>query len=249
MPVPRLTIRTRLYGGFGALVVISLVMGGFGVMQLGRTGAEVTRMTGTAGELVASLQNTAELELIRRAENRFRLDGDKQSFEEIGAATVRTAAVLSRSMDTAASPELRAIFKTVRDQLQAHAAAVAQFGELTNSALAARKQLFTGGDALTAATDELVAASDSSEEAIIRDVARQLERAVLLTRIANWRFLATNDANGPATFTANAAKARAALDAGRRSWPGPEQQALVPPVARGARGLSQRISPPIRTRR
>ena len=40
-----------------------------------------------------------------------------------------------------------------------------------------------------------------------------IEPAVLLVRVANWRFLATHDASGPATFKANAAKASAAVAA------------------------------------
>ncbi|MCJ2064691.1 hypothetical protein MKK63_18515 [Methylobacterium sp. J-088] len=56
----------------------------------------------------------------------------------------------------------------------------------------AKGRLFTGGDALTAATNTL-------------------ESAVLLVRVANWRFLATFDPNGPATFAKNVEKAEAGL--------------------------------------
>ena len=204
-------------------------MGGFGVMQMSRTGARVEHMTGAAGALVASLQSTADIEVIRRAENRARLDGDAAAFKEIGDAIQRTQTVLTRSMETAGSPELRAIYGTVRDQLQAHAATVAQFGESSRASLAARQRLFTGGDALTAATDRLLAAVAEGNTALMGHAAEELERGVLLTRIANWRFLATTDRNGPATFATNFDKARAAL-ARFESVAGPEQQALAPPV-------------------
>jgi hypothetical protein len=40
-----------------------------------------------------------------------------------------------------------------------------------------------------------------------------LETAVLLVRVANWRFLATHDAKGPSVFKENVEKAQAALSA------------------------------------
>ncbi|MGT2479387.1 hypothetical protein ACU4GR_12070 [Methylobacterium oryzae CBMB20] len=43
--------------------------------------------------------------------------------------------------------------------------------------------------------------------------AQTVESAVLLVRVANWRFLATFDPNGPATFARNLERAEAALKA------------------------------------
>src|SRR5205823_4166330 len=43
--------------------------------------------------------------------------------------------------------------------------------------------------------------------------AATVDSAVLLVRVSNWRFLATQDPQGPATFAANSLKADAAIKA------------------------------------
>ena len=74
--------------------------------------------------------------------------------------------------------------------------------------LAGREALFSGGDLLTAATKKFVdAARDDGDHAVVQGAAN-LETAVLLTRIANWRFLATLDPKGVANFSANVDKLR-----------------------------------------
>jgi hypothetical protein len=56
-----------------------------------------------------------------------------------------------------------------------------------------------------------------------------VETAVLLVRVANWRFLATLDPKGMATFETNDAKASAALDA-LDAIAGPDIKPLVAAV-------------------
>ena len=51
-----------------------------------------------------------------------------------------------------------------------------------------RAHLFSGGDALTAATSKLVEASQQMEDARDAGLVAQVERAALLVRVANWRF-------------------------------------------------------------
>ena len=79
----------------------------------------------------------------------------------------------------------------------------------------AKATLFSGGDELTRATSALVAdmRARGNDAQILQ--AATTESAMLLVRVANWRFLAVRDAKGPATFAANAAKAEAALKAMR----------------------------------
>jgi methyl-accepting chemotaxis protein len=55
----------------------------------------------------------------------------------------------------------------------------------------------------------------------------QVERAALLVRVANWRFLATRDKAGPATFQKNVAAAITALDAVEKF---PQLSPFIPPV-------------------
>jgi diguanylate cyclase (GGDEF)-like protein len=77
-----------------------------------------------------------------------------------------------------------------------------------------RAKLFSGGDELIAAADELVqqtraAITDDKIAALVNPI----EMRILLVRVANWRFLATRDPKGLATFKSNADYAVAAVAA------------------------------------
>ncbi|WP_267427153.1 hypothetical protein [Methylobacterium sp. GC_Met_2] len=86
----------------------------------------------------------------------------------------------------------RKLYEQIRDHARALKAELDRLAAAGTTVAEAKGRLFTGGDALTAATNTL-------------------ESAVLLVRVANWRFLATFDPNGPATFAKNVEKAEAGL--------------------------------------
>jgi methyl-accepting chemotaxis protein len=80
-----------------------------------------------------------------------------------------------------------------------------------DAGFAARGKLFTGGDILTAATGRLVEGIRAGGDAALSDAAERVDSAMLLVEVANWRFLAAMDPQGPASFQTNAEKATAAL--------------------------------------
>ena len=68
------------------------------------------------------------------------------------------------------------------------------------------------GEALAAATARLTETAVTTQSFEAARAAAAIERAVLLVRIANWRFQATNDPAGPAAVRAGTAAAALALD-------------------------------------
>ena len=113
--------------------------------------------------------------------------------------------------------------------MRAHVANLDRFGQLSATWVAERAKLFTGGDTLTAATDKLVAAARATNDQAAGDAADVVEETVLLARVANWRFIATQDKAGVGTFKSNGEKAHAALTALQRAV-SPETAALIAPV-------------------
>ena len=97
-------------------------------------------------------------------------------------------------------------YHAVQDTLRAHLTYLDQFGQLSTTWVAERAKLFTGGDALTAATAQLVAAARARTTRTLADAADHVERTVLLVRVANWRFIATEDKAGVGTFKTNVGK-------------------------------------------
>src|SRR5260370_8250829 len=82
----------------------------------------------------------------------------------------------------------------------------------TTVATRARAKLVAVGEELTAPADRLIDAAQASRDAALMEAAAEVEGATLRVRVANWRFIATNDPKGPATFKANVEKTTAAID-------------------------------------
>jgi methyl-accepting chemotaxis protein len=212
MILGRLKIRTRIYVGFGSLIVLAVLIAVAGYSGIDGLGRQTVRMTGLVGNIRYVASALQGQELIARLLLRASIEPDdalKTRFHEAQAG-VRESLTQARAKTTSATR--KEIYEGVLGKLDAQAQSADKMFDLGRKMVDARSKLFSGGTALTAATTGLVeAAAKSAAPEVIANTAA-LERSVLLVRIANWRFLATRDAGGPATFRASAAQAQEALN-------------------------------------
>ncbi|MGX7706032.1 HAMP domain-containing methyl-accepting chemotaxis protein [Methylobacterium sp. Gmos1] len=209
----RLTVRSRLYVGFASLMIIAASLGGFSIYQqaglteqyerrallddLSRSALAVTASTGTLSGLAEQYRLSPRPELIAG------IDGERRSIEEAG----------DRMATRAINEERRRLYGEIRERARELKPDLQRLEAAGRSMAEAKEKLFKGGDELTRASNAMVAEmrARASDAQVLQAAAA--ESAVLLVRVANWRFLATQDANGPATFATNAGKAEAALKA------------------------------------
>jgi methyl-accepting chemotaxis protein len=208
-----LGLRSRLYLGFAVLVAFGLGVAGFGMLGLSSVTGSVKNMDAITANLVRVQSVAGDLEVIRRAANRYRIDADPGSLTDMSQAETRAAGLLVESANATLSEERRKLYNGIGETLRTATADSDALVRAYQAGFAARAKLFTGGDELTAATARLVAASQAGTNAALATAAGHVESAILLVRVANWRFLATLDPKGPATFKTNQEKAAAALTA------------------------------------
>ncbi len=211
MLLNRIKVSARVSLGFGVLVALGLAVAGFGAVQFSNVEGQVAKMTAVSGSVHRVSVISDLVDAVRRADAQFRLDGDSAALKSREGSEAQARALLAEAIRVGHSPERLHIYQNVLDGLKAHDETAGRFVSLYKSALDARARLFTGGDELTAATDHLLAAVRSMHDPMFTSAAATVESAVLLTRVANWRFLATFEPKGPATFAANADKADAAI--------------------------------------
>ncbi len=137
--------------------------------------------------------------------------------------------LLTNAIKTVLSEERRKTYTAVQATLHELTANLDPFAQASAAWVAARAKLFAGGDALTAATDKLTAAARASNNEAAGTAADAVDRTILLVRVANWRFMATEDKAGVATFKTNAGNAHAALGTMQKAAT-PEVAQLVAPV-------------------
>lgn len=207
----KLKVSTRLYLGFAAVVLLGLGLAVFGIIQFATVQYQVDRLGRIAGNVQRVLKTAHDVEAIRRTEVRYRLDGSATAVQERSDSLAQAKALLTEAARLTLSDERRRMYNSINDALAAHDETFARLLQLSGTANDARARLFTGGDELTAAANRLVEAARATHQQAAADAAANVESAVQLVRIANWRFLATNDPTGPATFRAKVEAASAAV--------------------------------------
>ncbi len=209
----QIAIKSRLYAGFGVLVVLGIMVAGYGAWQLSNTRAQITQMNAVSANTVRVLEETRLIETIRRARRAYGESGDAGVAKEMKDAVAQALGLLKESGANTISQERLAIYNSSSTGVADQGTQFDQMVQLKTQEATALANLFTGGDTMTAATDKLVAAVRDGKDSESISAALNVERAILLVRIANWRFLATHDPKGPATFAINADKAKTALSA------------------------------------
>jgi methyl-accepting chemotaxis protein len=229
MHILRWRVRTRIYTGFAVLILLSLSIAAFGAYQLAEVSLNVGRMDALAGNTHRVLTITRQLEGVRRAETGYLIDAQESSMKEARDYANQADSLLTDAAKATLSEERLKAYRAVQDSLRAHLDDLGQFVKLSAAWVAERAKLFSGGDTLTAATDRLVEKARASSNEAAGNAADLVERTVLLVRIANWRFMATEDKGGISTFKTNFENARSAL-AAMESVAAPETASLVSPV-------------------
>jgi methyl-accepting chemotaxis protein len=230
----QLKLRTRLYLGFLCLIAVALGLAGAGSWGVDRLGGQVTKLAAMDGNVERILTAKSLLEVVRRSQIRYMFDHDIAAASEMRDAGAKAKEVMAAAGAQTLSAERLAIDNHVSALLDEQAVNGTKLVELGQAAGAARDHLFTGGDALAAATDKMMEAARATHDPELEAAATPAERSVLLVRIQNWRFLATSDPTGPDKFHAAAEKAGQALDAldqgagvGVRAAVGPVRDALT----------------------
>jgi methyl-accepting chemotaxis protein len=213
MDLFRLGLKPRLYCGFGILVVIGLGLAAFAAAQLSGTKAEFQRLATINDNTIYGIEGANRIEIIRRANLRYMLDGDDQAMKDAAAAESSAIDLMRTAATTTRSEERRAIYQGLTSDIESLRTKRGALMNLRKQMDADRARLFAVGDDLAANAEKLLNSRASIAAGGIGQVMARIESTMLLVRIANWRFLATRDPKGPATFKANSEHALEAIAA------------------------------------
>jgi methyl-accepting chemotaxis protein len=225
-----LSIRMRLYAGFGVLVLFGIGLAVFAVTELGVIGADVGRSVALSGNTMRVLDATRLFETMRKDALRSATTWDDSQVKDFADNSTKVLALLDAAGKATLSEERRKTYAALATKTQTLSATFDRLVKLAAAATADRKALFTVGDDLSAATAALVKVARAGSDAQILSAAQNAESSVLLVRVANWRFLATHDPKGPATFKTNLGLANDALAALEAKGSGPSIAPLIGPV-------------------
>ncbi len=209
----RFRVSTRIYLGFGLLVLLGLGVAGFGVRQFSNVSKQVDRMSVLSVQMQEVLEAKDRLGAIYFNEMRYRLNADAAFLKQRDDSRAKADMLLARLVSSASSRERGQGYRDIQDALPAHEVSFGRYLHFSEVAADARGKLFVGGDAMTAATNRLVLGAQITYDPAVLDAATAIQIKVLLVRIARWRFLATFDRDGPSMFHKDLEQATAAIAA------------------------------------
>ena len=216
-PDMKLGLRHRLYAGFGSLMLMGAALGAFSYHGLGR----VVEQYDNRGRIE---ENTRKLFTVNGLAERFmaealdfRADPRPETLQAMETTRGQLVTLSGEVVRNTFNEERRKLYGQIAVLAEAMKGDLDRLGRSGTAIAETKARLFTGGDELTRLTTALVreVRVDGTQTQLTQ--VQSAEAAVLLVRVANWRFLATLDPKGPKTFADNVVKAQAALRALRNS--------------------------------
>jgi methyl-accepting chemotaxis protein len=226
----RLSIRSRLYGGFGILVILSLALAGFAVWQLSAIQRQDKKMSALSENTSRVLEASLDFHALSRVNLRYLHDGDEPTFKEAAEYETKIVGLLQTAAKATLSEERRKIYEAIEASVLRMRATRETLGDAVRTMTAGRAVLFSVGDELSAHVAKLASVARTNAERAVTMAAIAVETDILLVRVASWRFLATRDQKGVATFKTNLEKAQKHITELEKTGPQTDVRELIEPV-------------------
>jgi len=209
----RLRITARIYGGFGLLVALGFAVAAISIWQFATVGRHFETYETVTGNVVSGLQVEGLVNDMQRLALRYRISGEDQNIKDFADAHKQAAALLQDAARATPSADRRKLYDETRGKLDAIQGVFDDYVRMNEKMLADRAAMVPVGEDMTREAADLVTAVRALNDVGASQLAGAVESAVLLVRVADWRFQATADPQGPASFKAALDKATGALDA------------------------------------
>jgi methyl-accepting chemotaxis protein len=201
-----LSIKAKLYSGFGMILAMCVGLVVFGAMELGTIKTSVGSMQTRSLSALRSGELVENLEKMRRSALRYAYDRDEGSLKENGELAVQAIATIKVAEAATVVPARLAKYKSILEQVSAMQNSVGLLVETAKRADADKAKLVLAGDELTAVSGRLLLSLKGGTEAV-EMLGLVLDADLQKLRVANWRAMATQDLSGLAALKTTAEKA------------------------------------------
>jgi methyl-accepting chemotaxis protein len=229
----KLGIRTRINGGFGLLIALSLGLTGFAASQFSGIDTQVLRMSRLSDLNSRAAELGDSFEAIRFGMLRFRAFGDEAALQEAAAGEARASEQLDTAERTTVLESRRQAFQVLRKALDELRGNRETLTTIARQMQADRAKLNTVGDELTESIAKLVEAAIATGDQMATSAGNRIERSFQLVRVGIWRFLATKDPTALDLIKRNAPRASAGLVAMGAAEPPEDIKAMIAPAKTG----------------
>jgi methyl-accepting chemotaxis protein len=184
-------IKSRIYAGFGALIILGTAVALVGVWQMLTLDQQVRRMVDVSENAARNLQASRLVETMRRAGLIYKTTGNDDATTDFGDSQLQASDLLNKGKAAAGSDQLRQLYDNASTTLGAASDNFDKLVKLIKTQQTSQKQLFAAIDTLSAAADHLLHEADQDSDQNLARRAQLVASSVLSLRASTWRFLAT----------------------------------------------------------
>jgi hypothetical protein len=185
----RLRVRTRLYAGFGVLILLGIGIAGFSIIQLRAVVDEVTVISASADDAARLGQALISLEQTRTLAGRFYAEEAQTSAQAVRDSLAGTVDLL-RQVAAVSSGDQQPTLQTVRQEVAALGDDFEKLITLADESKAQHARQMVLGEELTRAMKRLRQLGKTSSPAIA-DAVADVEQAIYDARVDILHFVVT----------------------------------------------------------
>jgi methyl-accepting chemotaxis protein len=182
-----MSIKYRLYGGFGVLVAMSLGLIIFSVMQFNTISLAVTKMNEISENTTRTLMIEDYLEKFRRSVLRYAYDHDEDARKENGEVAKLALAALQAAEQQTPTEERKRMLHSVQDDLGAVQQVSQKLFDSVSQIDGTQAKLSKAGGALAAATTALIDKVKASSDVDLSILSMKLDSQLMMMRVVSLR--------------------------------------------------------------
>ena len=145
MKLLRLGLKTRIYCGFGALVLLGVALAGFGVWELSGIGFNVERMGVLSDNTARITEAESKIQIIRRVSLRYTIDQNEDQLKEAVMAEAEAIERLQAAAAATTVAERRTFYGGLKSDVEALRAKREGLMRITKDLLARFRELTRKG--------------------------------------------------------------------------------------------------------
>jgi methyl-accepting chemotaxis protein len=187
----KITVRTKIFFGFGVLILVGLVVAGYSIVQLGAVGGQAMRLAGITDERAQTISISKLAEKMRRLTLQYKFSGDEAAINELAASQSEAMDILASS--TRLNSARRSAYENSRKDVAAFEGTAARLLEATKAINKDKRHLLAAAVDMNVQLDLVIEDAQNAGDQTLLLKLRDIDHAIQLVFGAAWRFLASND--------------------------------------------------------
>ena len=206
-----MSIRVKLYCGFGVLVILALGLVVYAVQTFGIAGYSVTRLGGIAENATRTLQAEEYLERLRRTVLRYAYDHDEPSRQENGDVAAKLLATLQAAEQATPTEERKRMYREIQAGVTKTQQLTAALFDAVQQSGADQAKLSKAGGELSARTNALLGKAQAGSDPEISALVMKLDSQLSMVRVLSMRGQVLLDIDSKPALADAVSKAQATI--------------------------------------